>query len=353
VTVPFALQQIARSTAEGRFHIGGIAFADPWFLLAIPLCVVLLWRGREARRHAAARVPTIGADDLPVAGGLAVRLGWTPSVARILAATLVIIALSRPLEGRVSVAQESEGIDIAVILDCSSSMDQRPRPGAPRRFDVVVDVIADFARRRMTDEEGARDNVALFGFAGFTDLLVPFTLDVEAFEEVLAETDVEKEQRLDGTAFGAALAQAIDVLAKSEATSRIVILLTDGEETIHATEPLTAAKVAAELGVRVYTVYAGPRSFIQQGIFGGGQRIKANVGELPQIAEMTGGQFFHAESRKELEQAYSAIEELERTPRSEERYAERYDLYPLLLIPALMLFVFAVIGGATFARRLP
>ena len=154
MTVAIAVQQIARSTAEGRFEIGGIAFADPWFLLAIPICVALLWRGREARRHAAARVPTIGASDLPSAGGLAVRLGWTPAVARILASVLVITALSRPLEGRVSVGQETEGIDIAVILDRSSSMDQRPRPGAPRRFDVVVDVITDFAKRRMTDEEG-------------------------------------------------------------------------------------------------------------------------------------------------------------------------------------------------------
>lgn len=355
--IPLALQEIARSTAEGRFEIGGISFADPWFLLAAPACIALLWRGREARRHAAARVPTLGPSSLhgdgAEASAVETRFGWIPAVARILAVVLVVVALARPLEGRVATARESEGIDIALLLDRSSSMDQRSRPGAPRRFDVVAEVIADFATRRMTDQEGARDNIALFGFAGFADLLVPFTLDVEALQEVLKETDVESEQRLDGTAIGSALAQAVDVLSASESTSRVAILLTDGEETIHVIEPLEAASVAAERGIRVYTVYAGPRVQVIQMPLGGARRVRADVGDLPKIAEMTGGLFFHAENREQLEEAYAAIEELERTPRVEERFAERYDLYPLLLGPALGLFLLAMLGGATFARRLP
>ncbi|MEM6568165.1 MAG: VWA domain-containing protein [Planctomycetota bacterium] len=347
------LQTVSRSTAEGRFEVGGISFADPWFLLAIPVAIVLLWRGREPRRHASARVPTIGTDDIPVASGPAVRLGWVPAAARIAAAILVLVALARPLEGRIATGRESEGIDIALLLDRSSSMEQRPRPSAPRRFDVVRSVVADFAERRMTDEEGARDNVALFGFAGYADLLVPFTLDVESLKEVLAETDVEREQRLDGTAIGGALAQAVDVLSGSDSESRIAILLTDGEETLHHTKPLDAAKAAAEVGIRVYTVYAGPRTFIEQRPFGRSRRVQSNVGELPKIAELTGGRFFHAENREELESAYAEIEELERTPRVEERFAERYDLYPLVLAPALFLLVGAMIAGVTIARRMP
>ncbi|MGD2016962.1 MAG: VWA domain-containing protein [Planctomycetota bacterium] len=344
-----ALQEITRSTATGRLEVGGVTFADPWFLVLIPVSALLLWRGRESRRQVGARVPGLG----PAAAGRRSTLSWLPVALRIAGVSLLAVALSRPLEGRVSTARETEGIDIALLLDRSSSMDQRARPGAPRRFDIVTEVIADFARRRMTDEEGARDNVGLFGFAGFADLLVPFTLDVDALTSVLDETDIETEQRLDGTAIGSALAQACEVLSQSEARSRVAVLLTDGEETIHVIEPLEAAEVASELGIRVYTVYAGPRVQLIQMPLGGARRVQADVGELPRIAELTGGRFFHAESREELEAAYSAIEELERTPRSEERFAERYDLYPMLLGPALLLLALASLTGATVARRVP
>lgn len=347
--IALALQEVTRSTATGRLDVGGVTFADPWFLAVIPVAALLLWRGREGRRQAGAHVPSIG----PTAAGARSSLAWLPTALRITAVSLLAVALSRPLEGRVSTARETEGIDIALLLDRSSSMDQRALPGAPRRFDVVTEVIADFARRRMTDEEGARDSVGLFGFAGFADLLVPFTLDVEALTEVLDETDIETEQRLDGTAIGSALAQACEVLSQSGARSRVVVLLTDGEETIHVIEPMEAAEVASELGIRVYTVYAGPRVQLIQMPLGGVRRVRAEVGELPRIAELTGGLFFHAENREELEAAYAAIEELERTPRSEERFAERYDLYPLLLGPALALLLLASFTGATVARRVP
>ena len=149
-----ALQEATRSTATGRLEIGGITFADPWFLVIIPVAAFLLWRGREARRQVGAHVPALG----PAAGGTRGSLAWLPTALRIAAVSLLAVALSRPLEGRVSMARETEGIDIALLLDRSSSMDQRARPGAPRRFDIVTEVIADFARRRMTDEEGARDD---------------------------------------------------------------------------------------------------------------------------------------------------------------------------------------------------
>lgn len=353
--MPPALQEIARSAAEGRFEVGGVAFADPWFLALIPVSVALLWRGREAKRQAAARVPTIGdraahATAVSRAGAL---IGSVPMLLRIVAAVLIAVALSRPLEGRVSTAQETEGIDIALLLDRSSSMEHRERPGGPRRFDIVRDVIAEFATRRMNDEVNARDNVALFGFAGYTDLLVPFTLDSDSLTGVLNGLDIESEKWLDGTAIGNALANSLDVLRESPSKSRIAVLLTDGEETAGIIPPLKAAEVAAELGIRVYTVFAGPKEMKMRTLFGDVRTEKTNVGDLPEIAEVTGGRFFHAESAEELEEAYSAIEELERTPRSEERFAERYDLYPRLVLPALLAYLLSALIGATVARRIP
>lgn len=349
------LQSVVRSTAEERFEVLGVGFADPWFLAAIPVAAVLLWRGREARRGAAARVPTVGGAEVALATGLLGRLVQTlPALLRIAAAALVLMALARPLEGKVQSSRETEGIDIALLLDRSSSMEQRAEPNARlRRFDIVKQVVEDFARRRMTDEEGARDNVALLGFAGYTDLLVPFTLDVGAMASVLEDVETEREKWLDGTAIGGALAQAIDMLSKSKAASRVIVLLTDGENNAPELPPMRAAAAAAELGIRVYTVFAGPKEVAFRTMMGNIRRQKVDVGELPQIAELTGGVFFHAESQEELQDAYRTIEDLERTPRAEETYAERYDLYPRLLVPALLLQVLSVLLAATFARRIP
>ncbi len=350
MTLPLLVQDAVRSTAEGRFDLFGGALADPWFLRLIPGAVGLLWRGREAKRHASARVPTVAEG--AVLPSPHARLVWLPAVLRIACAVLALVGLSRPLEGRVALGRESEGIDIALLLDRSTSMEQRSRPSAPRRFDVVREVVAEFAERRMTDEAGARDNIALIGFARFADLLVPFTLDVDSVLGSLAELDVEGIRQLDGTGIGSALAEAVDVMEKSSSKSRVVVLLTDGEETGHEIAPLTAAQLAAERGVRVYTVYAGPRESVVR-VFRELRTIPANVGDLPEIAKMTGGRFFHASSQDELEAAYEAIEELERTPRVEERFAERYDLYPRVLLPALLLYLLSWLAGASFARRLP
>ena len=349
-----ALTQVVRSTAEERFEVLGVGFADPWFLAALPVGAWLLWRGRESRRGAAARVPAIGGPEVALATGVLGRVVQAlPAVLRIASLVLVVVALARPLEGRVQASRRTEGIDIALLLDRSSSMEQRAAPGAPRRFDVVKRVVEDFARRRMTDEEGARDNIALLGFAGYTDLLVPFTLDAGAMTRVLADVETEREKWLDGTAIGGAMAQAIDMLTRSEADSRIVVLLTDGEDNAPGQPPMRAAAAAAELGIRVYTVFAGPREIATRSLIGGIRRQKVDVGELPDIAETTGGVFFHAENEEELQEAYRTIEELERTPRDEETFAERYDLYPLLLSPALLLYALSVLFGATFARRVP
>lgn len=347
------VQGAVRSTAEERFELLGVGFADAWFLLLAPLAWLLIWR--QARRRAAAVVPTLGPGTSAAARpGPAARLGAAAALlTRLAAVTLVVIALARPLEGRDMTTRETEGIDISLVIDRSSSMEERESAGEPRRFDIVRRVVADFAARRMTDEEGARDNVALTGFAGYSELLVPFTLDVDALLTALGETEVELERSLDGTAIGAALAQAVAVLKDSGAKSKVVVLLTDGRETVHRIDAIDVAEAAAELGIRIYTVFAGKREIRGRSIFGDVRTEKVPVGDLPEIAEITGARFFHADGTKELEAAYAEIEALERTPRVEDSFRERYDLYPRLLLPGLALYVLGWALAAVAGRRLP
>lgn len=345
-----ATLEAAKSAAEVRLPLWGkLALSDPVFLVCLPLVVLALALGTPRRRQAPARVPS-----LPVIArrSAAQRLAWLPRLLQLASLVLVVLALARPLRGDVEIASTSEGVDIALLLDRSSSMDSRASRSAPTRFEIVKEVVGDFARRRMTDREGAADNVALIAFALYPELLCPFTLDVDALEGVLADIDTEKRRELDATGIGIALAKAVAVLRESEAASRIVVLLTDGMENVEAIQPLDAARVAAEEGIRIYTVFAGPRYEVRS-FFGQREQIPIDTRELEAIAETTGGRFYHAESREDLEAVYAEIESLERTEREHRRYAEHFDLYPRLLAPALLCYLLYWLSVATWARRLP
>jgi Ca-activated chloride channel family protein len=350
MTVVLALQAASRSAAESRMTLfGDISLADPWFLLAIPVALGAAWWGRASRRYAAVRVPTVPMRVLALKPTVPQRLAWLPGALRIVAVLLVAVALARPLLGRVEVSSSTEGIDIALVVDRSTSMEQRDQPGGPRRIDIVREVVGDYARRRTTDREGAADELALFAFARFADLLVPFTRDAEALGAVIENLDVVQRQELDGTGIGLAVAQAAEILRDSEAKSKVVVLLTDGEETTNIVPPVEATNFAVESGVRVHVVYSGPRVLTSR--FGGMQRV-IDLTDVKDMAERTGGRFFHAQDRPGLEAAYAAIEALERTPREESRFAERFDLYPRVLFSALLLYTLAWLLGATWLRRL-
>lgn len=345
-----------KSSAEGRLDLWGeLSLSDPWFLGLLPLALLALWAGRVSRRHARARVslvPVMTQGRVQVARSWVQRLSWLPTTLQAIALVLTACALSRPLRGNVELSTRSEGVDIALLLDRSSSMEDQEYRGAPRRFDIVKEVVADFALRRMGDEEGAADNVALIGFATYPELLCPFTLDIDAISGVFEELDVERRDGLDSTGIGHAIAKAVAILKESDAKSRIVVLVTDGAETARKIDPIEAAKLAAEEEVRVYTIFAGPRVYRRPGIRGL-EAVRVDTSQLEEIADLTSGKHYHAESKADLEAVYSEIESLERTERQETRYAEHFDLYPALLFPAFLLYLLGWLSQATWARRLP
>lgn len=350
-----ALTQVSevRSAASSRLSLfGDYSLADPAFLGLLPVVLLCVLWGRSARGRPRGSIGSLATQALP--RSLRQRMLWLPTLLQALALVCVVLSLARPLRGNVQIATTSEGIDIALVIDRSSSMQYEDLETGRTRLDVVKDVVTEFAARRMTDREGAADNVGIITYARYPQLLCPFTLDVASLREWVEGVEMVRYREEDGTAIGAALAKAVAVLRESDARSRIAVLLTDGENNVHDITPLEAAELAAEEGVRVYTVAAGRYVYAQDWtgrISRSEQRIDTT--ELRQIAEQTGGRFYRAKDRAELEGIYAEIEALERTPRNEQRFEENYDLYPWFLLLGLGLYGGAWLSTATWARRLP
>jgi Ca-activated chloride channel family protein len=341
-----------KSTAEAQWHVfGSYFFANPWFLLVAPIAMLAAWWGRVASGRDAGRVSALPGGRVP--SSWAQRLGWIPLALQINAAALIAICLARPVRGNELRTTTSEGVDIVLAIDRSGSMQYPDLDPKANRLEVVKEVVGEFAARRMGDKVGAADNCALVTFAKYPQLLCPFTLDIGALTGFLKGVELVRHEAEDGTAIGRGLAKAVSVLAHSPAKSKVVVLLTDGENNLHDIEPQAAAQLAAEQGVRVYTVLAGRYVYVQD-LFG---RVTAterelDSSELEKIAEMTKGRFFRARDRASLERVYKEIESLERTPRTEQRSIETFDLYPEFLVPALALYALAWLSHATWARRL-
>ena len=347
-----AAPDAVRSAAAERVKLwGDYALADPWFLVLIPVAIVLALWGRSRRGRDQGRVSAL-ASEKPRAS-LVQRAAWIVPVLQVVAVSLVAIALARPLRGSVETTSHAEGVDIALTIDRSGSMQHQDLEQGRSRLDVIKEVVRDFAVRRMTDREGASDNVGLITFAAYPKLLCPFTLDVAAITGFLEGLEPVTNRAEDGTGIGVGLAKAVAVLKESDAKSKVVVLLTDGENNIDLITPLAAAELASENKIRVYTVFAG--RFVYEYDFFGNVRAserEIDTTELQKIAEVTGGRFFRARDKRELERVYAEIEQLERTKREEKVYSETFDLYGHFLAPGLALYALAWILGSTWLRRL-
>ena len=250
------------TAAESRFELwGNLSLSDPLFLLALPLAWLALWYGRGRRGSVKGRVPAVPAR--LGSPSLAQRLGFVPVLLQALALSLVVLALARPLRGDVRMTSVSEGVDIAVVVDRSSSMtlqdlDYEGRVDRGRtRLEVVQQVVADFATRRMTDREGNADRVAVFSFARYPQILCPFTLDADAVRGFVSSIEpATGNTPEDGTAIGMALAKAVAVLRVTEYRQLTATASLESGDitTIHAGDLAVLAKRSPEtvqIGVRV------------------------------------------------------------------------------------------------------
>ena len=231
--------------------IFGHTLLDPWFLLALPALGVAVWRRAAVRRAA---LPTAAVH---LFAGLPrttrQRLAWLPLALLAASGVALTVALARPVDREV-VPMREDGIDIVLAVDVSSSMLQEDMRDdeSYRRMDAARDRAQEFAAAR------DRDRVGVIAFARFAELRCPPTLDEDALSAFLRVLDtVPRGSEFDATAIGVALAKAVDVLADSDAESKVVILLSDGENNVDAILPEQAARLAKDAGVRVHTI-GGP-----------------------------------------------------------------------------------------------
>lgn len=319
---------------------GEVMLLDPLFLLVIPaaLLTVLwrLWRPRAALPTAATAL---------FAGlhkTLRQRCAGLPLFGKLLAAGCLGIALARPVQREVVPIRE-QGVDILLVIDTSSSMqiDDMDTTASVRRMDAARTRAQQFAAARKNDRVG------MIAFARYAELRCPLTLDEEALAAFLRSLDiVTPNTEMDGTAIGTALAKAAQVLQKSEAKSRIVVLLTDGENTVEDILPADGAKLAKDAGIRVHTIGLGngrPTPFGFQPL---------DFGDLRKVAETTGGQFFQPKSDDDLAAVYTRIDELEKSELEDPRYrtVDRFE-WPLGLGLALLLL--SLLAEALLFRRVP
>lgn len=346
-----------------------------WFLLLLLLVPLIVWRLNWNKQESSVSFSSIeNATSIPPSWRQ--RLRWVPHALKILALTCIILALARPQQGRKQTITNTEGIAIEMIVDRSSSMqalDFELEGRAVDRLTAIKNVGEKFVIGNDTLNGRFNDLIGLLTFAGYVDSLAPPTLDHSYLTSQLKTAKIVDSSNEDGTAIGDAIGLAIEKLtnlnlklekgnsgkSSSEIKSKVIILLTDGENTAGDLDPLDAADLANTLNIKIYTIGVGTKGtapvpvldpFSNRRIL---QMMPVNIDEetLTQIAEKTGGKYFRATSSESLEEIYKEIDTLEKTDVEASHYVDYREMATetvhigRLPIPpiALLAFIFLAI----------
>ena len=296
---------------------------------------------------------------------LSVKALPTLNILRFIVLALLIFTLARPQLSESRAHKFAEGIDILLVLDISESMRAEDFSGFPlanrklavksegtNRIQIAKSVINDFLSHR------ENDRIGLVMFAGESFTLCPLTLDYSVLIELLR--DVQIGQLEDGTAIGDALATATHRLKISESKTKIVILLTDGENNAGSIDPETAAALSQSFGIKVYTIgmgtEGGARIPYADTTFGKRYRevlTYLDEGTLKQIASITGGRYFRATDTQSLQRIYAEIDRFEKTKFEVVNTVDHKELAPYILIPAVLLLGIEILLSNTVLRKIP
>ncbi|TWU40318.1 von Willebrand factor type A domain protein [Novipirellula aureliae] len=343
-----------------------MSFAYAWLLLLtpIPIALTLLWR----HQRGSLSVPSLKQWDDSNRGRA--RYLWIPPTLRVVGFTLLLIALARPQAGSTHSMQVSEGIAIELLVDVSSSMSMEMRfaEGASRsRIDVAKELVERFIAGDGNELHGREgDLLGLITFARYADTRSPLTFGHDALLELVRDLEIQDRPNEDGTGYGDALAIAAARLKQlddpeirqmqsleGEIASRVIILLTDGENNSGQHMPVEAAGLAKEWGCRVYCISLGerPRDFSGQSVES--SQLSEAERVLEHISQETGGVFRTAFDYDSLLAVYAEIDQLERSRIATREYSQIAEWFWFPLAAALLILLPALLIEATWLRTVP
>lgn len=327
-----------------------IIFANPayfWLLLLLPALVIWQWK-RGSKKQSRMLISSIQA----LQGNnrtFKFRIRHLPFILRLATLTAVIIALARPQSTSQAENVYTEGIDIVLAMDISSSM--LAQDFHPNRLDAAKDVAMQFIADRPSDRIG----VVVFAGESFTQC--PLTTDRVAIINLLK--DIESGLLVDGTAIGNGLATAVNRLKDSKSKSKVVILLTDGVNNCGEVPPLTAAELAKTYGIRVYTIGVGSMGTAPYPVmtpFGVQMQqmpVEIDEGILKETAKITGGAYFRATNNTKLLDIYKQINLLEKTKVEVSAYNNYKEEYTLFALLAVLFFVLEALSRIFVFNKIP
>ncbi len=361
-------------------------FLRPWFLVllaVLPLVVWWRWSRRDQSSISFSSAATIW-NERPT---LRQRLSWLPFMLTMIALAIMIISLARPRHGREQTVVTSEGIAIELVVDRSGSMqalDFQIERQHVDRLTAIKNVAAKFVlgareigsppdRDSVSEVSGrVSDLIGLITFAGYADAITPPTLDHAFLIAQLENTQINSDRNEDGTAIGDALSLAVDKLSSLDNADpktrqgKVIILLTDGENTAGEIEPADAAELAKAMDIKVYTIGVGTKGRAPFPVrrTRSGQilvdYIDVTIDEetLKKIADMTGGKYFRATDTTSLEAIYEQIDKLEKTKVETQHFADYRELAVQStrvggwLVPPLLAIALSLLAVSTILQRI-
>ena len=323
-------------------------YPKAFFLLAVPLLLILhyLWlelRGRRPHMRVSASAPWLSSGPSVLAW-----LRHLPFALRIAALSLIIVALARPRSSTETEKIDTEGIDIVLAMDVSTSM--LARDFEPDRISAAKDIAIEFIAQRPSDRMG------IVVFAGESYTQCPLTTDRATLINLMK--DVQTDLIEDGTAIGNGLATAVARMKDSDAKSRVIILLTDGVNNRGEIAPATAAEIAKTYGIRVYTIGLGTNGeapypvMTNWGVELRKMPVEIDEALLKSIAEATGGRYFRATDNTKLSEIYSEINQMEKVRSTVDSFPVYKELFGKYAVWALVCLLLEL-ALRLFIRRLP
>jgi len=327
-----------------------MSFHNPEYLFALLLIIpVIYWYIRELHQADASLQISSHRNLNTFQKSSRIRLMHLPFILRVLAFVLLIVAIARPQSSNSWRTENTEGIDIMISMDISGTM--LAEDFKPNRLQASKSVANEFILSR------PNDNIGLVLFSGKSFTQCPLTTDHAVLINLF--NSIEYGMIEDGTAIGLGLANAVNRLRTSKAKSKVVILLTDGDNNRGDIAPVAAGELAKSFGIRVYTIGVGSYGVVnipvQTPLGTQYQQMESAFNEEPlkEIASLTGGKYFRATNKEKLRNIYQEIDKMEKTRTNVREFSKKHEEFFIFAIAALVLIIAELILRSTYLRKLP